>query len=129
MLGGVEAGTGGLRGGQVKTWTGVSNDDHESRWIDFDAAANGLGAVILAAVEYRVGQRFLESDENVDLFAFAGAIFLDKVHYRLARIHHGFRVPREGELPGDGLLFHGLTTVRQAAPPQLRAHGPLRTCR
>ena len=126
MLGGVDAGIGGRGGSYVKTWTGVLDYDRESRWINLYPAANCLGAVVLATVKYGVGQCFLKSDKDVDLLAFAEAMFLKKVHHRLARSHYGFRVSREGELPGDRLLLHGLMAFRQAVSPKLRAYGPLR---
>src|SRR5664279_4281765 len=67
-----------------------------------------------AAVECGIGQCFLKSDKDVDLLAFVGAVFLDEGHHRLAHSHYGFRVSREGELPGDRLLLHGLMAFRQA---------------
>src|ERR1035437_3960383 len=133
MLARVDAGIGGRGGSSVKTWTGVLDYDRESRWIDLHPAANCLGAVVLAAVKYGIGygigQCFLKSDKDVDLLAFVGTVFLDEAHHRLAHSHYGFRVSREGELPGDCLLLHGLMAFRQAVPPKLRAYGPLRAGR
>src|SRR5664280_3169038 len=114
MLGSGDAGIGGRGGSYVKTWTGVLDYERESRWINLHPAANCLGAVVLAAVECGIGQCFLKSDKDVDLLAFVGAVFLDEGHHRLAHSHYGFRVSREGELPGDRLLLHGLMAFRQA---------------
>ena len=55
MPGRVDVEIRGLSGGHVETWTGVSNYDHECGSINLDPAANCLAAVILAAVEYRIG--------------------------------------------------------------------------
>jgi hypothetical protein len=49
------------------------------------------------------------------LVAIRGGGHLDEAHHRLARSHHGFQVSREGEVPGDRLLLHGLIALRHAA--------------
>jgi hypothetical protein len=103
-----------LKGVHVKARTGVTDCNRKRRRIDFYPAENRLGTVVLAAVEYGIGQRFLKRDENIDLFRIRESALLDKVHDRFARSDYRVQIPRESKLSESGWLLHGLADFRQS---------------
>ena len=54
-----------------KPWTGVGNNDQDtSVGISFHVAADLFGSVILAAVDNRIRQSFLNRQDNLKLLIF-----------------------------------------------------------
>src|SRR5271165_3265801 len=110
----VGAGFGGLcRRMHIESRPGIADDDGESPGVDLNPAADGLGRIVSAAMQNGVGQGFLQGNEDIGLFQFAAAMWLNELHDRVARRGHGFRISGKGELFGDPLLFCGLRSFLQ----------------
>ncbi len=87
---------------EIKTGAGIANCDGDRGIIAFDAAMDDLRGIILAAVNDRVGEGFLDGDEKVVILRGVVAALANEGEYLVARL--GYLVDSAAKLE---MFLHG----------------------